>query len=136
LAHDRGLDNVSFHGQVALEEIPPLLSASDALLVSLSAHPTFRDFVPSKMIDFMAVGRPIVLAAAGESARLLEESGAGIAVAPESPEELAKAVRWLSEHPDEAADMGRHGQDYARERLRSSQAGLLEQVLLAVTVRD
>jgi glycosyltransferase involved in cell wall biosynthesis len=136
LAHDRGLDNVSFHGQVALEEIPPLLSASDALLVSLSAHPTFRDFVPSKMIDFMAVGRPIVLAAAGESARLLEESGAGIAVAPERPEELARAVRWLSEHPDEAADMGRHGQEYARERLRSSQAGLLEQVLLAVTACD
>src|SRR6185312_3639764 len=50
----RDLDNVSFGGQVPLDEIAPLLASSDALLVSLSAHPTFRDFVPSKLIDFMA----------------------------------------------------------------------------------
>jgi glycosyltransferase involved in cell wall biosynthesis len=130
LARDRGLDNVSFHGQVPLEEIQPLLSASDALLVSLSAHPTFRDFVPSKMIDFMATGKPIVLAAAGESARILEESGAGIAVAPENPTALVEALRWLADHPEHSAEMGRRGRAYAIERLRSHHAARLESVLL------
>jgi glycosyltransferase involved in cell wall biosynthesis len=134
-ARERGLDNVSFHGQVPLEEIPRLLSASDALLVSLSAHPTFRDFVPSKMIDYMATGRPIVLAAAGESARILGESQAGLVVEPENPRRLAEAVRWLAEHPGDAAAMGGHGIEYARDRLRSRQAELLETVLLEVTRR-
>ena len=46
-------------------EMPPLLAASDALLVPLSAHPTFRDFVPSKLIDAMAVGRPVIVSASG-----------------------------------------------------------------------
>jgi glycosyltransferase involved in cell wall biosynthesis len=127
------LKNLRFHPQIPLEEIPPILSASDALLVPLSAHPTFADFVPSKMIDFMAAGRPILLSAAGEAARILELAGAGIAVPPEDPEALAAAATWLAEHPEDAATMGARGREFARKRLRSVQAERLEQVLLDVT---
>ena len=128
-AHELGVLNVRFHDQVPIENVTPILAASDALLVPLSAHPTFEQFVPSKLIDFMAVGRPVVLTAAGEAARILERSGGGIAVTPESPEDLARAVRWLAEHPREAAEMGERGRAYARRRLRSTQAERLEQVL-------
>jgi glycosyltransferase involved in cell wall biosynthesis len=130
-----GLGNVSFHPQVPMEQMPPLLAASDALLVPLSAHPVFADFVPSKMIDFMAAGKPVLLSAAGESARLLERSGAGVAVKPEDPEALAEAVRWLRAHPEAAESFGEHGRAFARKRLRSVQAERLEQVLLDVTRR-
>jgi glycosyltransferase involved in cell wall biosynthesis len=131
----RGLHNVVFHDQVAPTEIGPVLAASDALLVSLSGNPTFADFVPSKMIDFMAVGRPVVLSAAGESARLLERSGGGLAVRPEDPDALADAVRWIASHPHEAEEFGRRGREFARRRLRSVQAERLEEVLLDVVHR-
>jgi glycosyltransferase involved in cell wall biosynthesis len=133
LASERGLRNVHFHPQLPLEEIPPILAASDALLVPLSAHPTFADFVPSKMIDYMAAGRPVILAAAGESARLLADAGAGYAVAPEDAEALAGAIRRLAEHPDDGAAMGERGRIFAAKRLRSVQAERLEQILLDVT---
>ena len=42
------------------------------------------------------------------------------------------AVRWLREHPDEAAEMGRRGRESARPRLRSVQATRLEALLLDV----
>jgi glycosyltransferase involved in cell wall biosynthesis len=132
LARERGLRNVHFHPQIALDRIPPVLAASDALLVPLSAHPTFAQFVPSKLIDYMAVGRPVVLSAGGEAVRILELSGGGIAVAPETPEALAAAVRRLAEHPEEAAEMGRKGRQFAAGRLRSRQAERLEQLLLDV----
>jgi glycosyltransferase involved in cell wall biosynthesis len=135
LAAERGVVNVDFHPQVPLAETPPLLAASDALLVPLSAHPTFQDFVPSKLIDAMAAGRPVVLSAAGESARIVEEAGAGVVAAPEDPDELARAVRWLRDHPEEAEEMGRRGREYARSRLRSVQAARLEDLLLEVTER-
>jgi glycosyltransferase involved in cell wall biosynthesis len=135
-ARERNLSNVRFYDQVEPSEIGGVLAASDALLVSLSAHPTFRDFVPSKMMDFMAVGRPVVLAAAGEPARLLEHAGGGVAVAPEDPAALAAAIRWLSEHPAEASVMGRRGRAFARSRLRSVQAERLEEVLLDVCARS
>ena len=127
-----GVTNVRFHAQMPLERIPPILAASDALLVPLSAHPTFQQFVPSKLIDSMAAGRPVLLAAAGEAARILELSGAGIVIAPEDPEALAQAVAWLIANPETAAEMGRRGREFAARRLRSVQAGRLEQLLLAV----
>jgi glycosyltransferase involved in cell wall biosynthesis len=129
----RRIANVEFYDQLDPDAIVPVLAASDALLVSLAAHPTFEDFVPSKMIDFMAVGRPVVLAAAGESARILERSGGGIAVPPEDPRALANAVRWLAGHPAEGDAMGRRGRDFARSRLRSVQAERLEALLIDVT---
>jgi glycosyltransferase involved in cell wall biosynthesis len=131
-ARDKELANVHFHPQVPLEEITPILRGSDVLLVTLSAHPTFEQFVPSKLIDFMAVGRPVLLAAAGESARLVESADAGIVVAPEDPDALADAVRWLHAHPNEAAEMGRRGREFARTRLRSGHAQQLEDLLLRV----
>ena len=132
LAREREATNVVFHPQVPLEATPPLLAASDALLVPLSKHPTFRDFVPSKLIDAMGVGRPVLLSAAGEAARILERAGAGIVVAPEDPVDLVRAVRWLRANPDEAAAMGRRGREFAKTRLRSVQAERLEQLLLDV----
>lgn len=132
-AREQQLENVRFHPQVPLEDIPALLSASDALLVPLSAHPTFEQFVPSKLIDFMAVGRPVVVSAAGEAARLVERSGGGVVVTPESPADLARAIRKLAEQPAEAAQMGERGRAFARRRLRSTQAERLEQVLFDVT---
>jgi colanic acid biosynthesis glycosyl transferase WcaI len=134
-ARERGLENVVFRPQVPRERIPRVLAASDALLVPLSGHPTFTSFVPSKLIDYMAAGKPVLVAAAGESARLLEAAGAGLAVAPEDPTALAEAVRWLQNHPDEARAMGERGREFAKTRLRSRQAERLEEVLVDAVER-
>jgi glycosyltransferase involved in cell wall biosynthesis len=129
-ARERELSNVHFHEQVPIEQMPPILSASDALLVPLSSHPTFEQFVPSKLIDSMAAGRPVLLAAAGEAARILELAQAGLVVPPEDPAALAESVRWLASHHAEASEMGRRGREFAARRLRSIQAERLEQLLL------
>jgi len=129
-ARRRGLANVSFHPQVPLQEVTGILAASDVLLVSLSAHPTFASFVPSKMIDFMATGKPVVLAATGEANRLLRASGAGIVVPPEDPDALADAIRTLQTDGAAVARMQERGPAFARTRMRAVQAARLEQVLL------
>jgi hypothetical protein len=56
-----------------------------------------------------------------------------VVAAPEDPDDLVRAVRWLREHPDEAAEMGRRGREFARTRLRSVQAARLEELLREVT---
>src|SRR5206468_1209048 len=127
----RGAANVHFHPQVALAEMPRLLAAADALLVTLSAHPTFEDFVPSKLIDFMASGRPVILAAAGESARIVTEAGGGIAVAPEDPQALADAIHELRRDPAAAERRAVNARTAVRPLLRSEQAARLERVIFA-----
>jgi len=132
---EQRLTNVRFRPQVPLEAVPPILRASDALLVSLSSHPTFRSFIPSKMIDFMATGRPVILAAAGEAATLAEGAGGAVVVAPEDPQALADAIEWVRTHPQEARAMGERGRTFARTRLRSIQAARVEEILFETADR-
>jgi glycosyltransferase involved in cell wall biosynthesis len=134
-AREAGLDNVHFHAQVPITEVPEILAASDALLVPLSAEPAFADFVPSKMIDFMAIGKPVIVSAHGEAARLLERAGGGLVVAPENPEALADGAAWLAANPAAAGRMAEQGRAYASRRLRAVQAERLEQVILDVVGR-
>jgi glycosyltransferase involved in cell wall biosynthesis len=131
----RGLENVHFHPQVPITDVPRMLAASDALLVPLSAHPLFGDFIPSKLIDFMASGKPVLLAASGEPARIVERNRAGVVVAPEDADALAEATVWLAANPEVAEAMAMRGRSFARSRLRSVQAERLEQVLIDVVDR-
>ncbi len=131
-AAEHDLRNVIFHPQLPIEQLPLLLAASDALLVPLAADPIFANFVPSKLFDCMATGRPVILSAQGEAARVLERSGGGIAIEPENPNSLASAAQWLMTHPIEAQEMGRRGREFAHKCLRVVQAERVEQVLLEV----
>jgi glycosyltransferase involved in cell wall biosynthesis len=126
----RELANVHLHPQVPLDHVVPFLAASDALLVPLSAHPTFRDFVPSKLIDFMATGHAVVVSAAGEAADLVRKAEGGLVVPPQDPEALVHALRALRENPGLGERLGASARAFAASRLRSSQAAHLEDVVL------
>jgi glycosyltransferase involved in cell wall biosynthesis len=77
--------------------------------VLLRDRPVFRHVLPSKMFEAMATETPIVLGVLGESAELLETSGTGIVIQPESAEALAQAIQRLAADPEAAKEMGRKG---------------------------
>lgn len=126
----RDLDSVTFRPPVPVGEVGDFLVSCDALLVTLRNHPTLEDFVPSKLFDAMAVGRPVVLAAAGESAALVGESGCGVVVPPGDGGALAEAVRRLAADRSGARRMGRAGRQHAMRNTRTAQVDRLEEVLL------
>ena len=94
-----GPANVRMVGARPREEVPALYADADVAVVLLRDRPIFEDALPTKMLEAMAAGRPLVLSAAGEAARLLEAEGAGIVVPPESPSELAGALERLGADP-------------------------------------
>jgi colanic acid biosynthesis glycosyl transferase WcaI len=124
---------VEFRDQVEPERAVRFLRASDALLVPLSAAPELRAFVPSKLFDFCAVGRPVVLTAAGEAVRLAADAGAAIAVPPGRPEEIAAAVRALRDDPSLGARLVSQGRRFASAHLREEQAERLADLLEEVS---
>jgi glycosyltransferase involved in cell wall biosynthesis len=63
---------------------------------------------------------PIVLGVDGEAKALLESAGAGIAIAPESAEELTAAVIRLRDDVAQARVYGRQGAAFAREHFDRS----------------
>lgn len=111
-----GLHNLALTGLVDHERARDLLAASDIALVVLRDTPLFRSVLPSKMFEAMGARRPIVLAVQGEARTVLEEAGAGIAVAPEDAEELARAIRRIAGDPELRSRMGNAGRRFVEER--------------------
>ena len=88
------------------------------------------------MFEAMACGAPVILSARGEAAAVLEEAGAGLVVPPEDPAALVAAIRYLKDHPAEAAALGQKGRVFVvRAYSRAEQARRLEALLRAVARR-
>src|SRR5206468_10735131 len=86
----------------------------DALVVCLRSLPIFRKFVPSKVFEVLAAGRPLVAALAGEAAGIVREAG-GLVAEPGDGHSIAEALRQLLSDPAALEAMGEHGRRYVRE---------------------
>lgn len=95
LAQERQLSNVIFTGQQPREKIPAIINSSDVCLVLLKNQDVFKTVIPTKMLEFMACGRPVVLGVGGQAERILQQADAGISVEAENPVAIAEAVRTL-----------------------------------------
>lgn len=111
----RGIANVRVLGAVAPDDIPRLYAESDVAAVLLRDRPLFDDALPTKLFEAMAAGRPILLAARGESAELVRDARAGTVVAPEDAGALAQALVELAVMPEsELCAVGARAADCAR----------------------
>jgi glycosyltransferase involved in cell wall biosynthesis len=127
------LDNVLLLPQVPITEVAFYINSADIMLVPLKRDQIFSAFIPSKMFDFMACGKPIILTVDGEARSILEESGGGVYVEPDNPRSLAVVLNTLRENPNRLIDMGHHGREYVlRHYLRDQQAKRLEDILAMV----
>jgi len=108
-----GLHNIRFLPRTTLEDSAAHMAAADALIVSLGDHPIYQKFIPSKLFDCMAAGRPVLLSVDGEARSILEAANAGIYYPAENADGLAKAIIALKTDSAAAARMGQNGRRFA-----------------------
>jgi glycosyltransferase involved in cell wall biosynthesis len=126
-AEAMGLRNVRFLPPVAKHEIPEVMAAADCGLAILKPLSLYATTYPNKVFDYMAAGRPVLLAIEGVIRDVVEQEGAGVAVAPGDPAALADGARRLAADPVAARRMGERGRSAVLRRFdRSQQARLLE----------
>ncbi len=127
-----GLTNVRLLPFVSREDYPALVAAADVGLVTLKK--TMKTpVVPSKLATYMAAARPVVAALNSESdaCALVREAGCGVLVPPGDAAAMASAIRSLVEQPQQAAELGARGRDYARAHLaRAVCTGQYESLLM------
>ena len=129
-AERMGLPNVRFLPPVPKAEMPGVLAGADCGVAILRPIPLFATTFPNKVFDYMAAGRPVVLAINGVIRTVVEEAGAGLAVPPGDPAALAEAIRALAANPQAARDMGRRGRAHAEAAFdRADLAAQMERVL-------
>lgn len=129
---EMGLDNVTMGPGVPRDEVTALLAAADICLVPLRDVPLFTTFIPSKIFEYLAAGKAVIGAVRGEPAEILREAGA-VVVEPESPGELAGAIRALAGNVAKRTEMGRRGRAYVTDNFdRNELAHRYRAILLDV----
>jgi colanic acid biosynthesis glycosyl transferase WcaI len=113
-----GLANVTFLSTVVGTRYVDLLRAADIHVVN-QAGEIVDALIPSKLLTYLPSERPVVAAVHGDSetSHFVTASGCGIVVPPDSPMELAAALRNLIEQPERRRQLGLAGADYVRQHL-------------------
>lgn len=133
-ARSRGLKNVRFLGRYPAEEMSRLYALADVLLLHLRDDPLFRITIPHKVFAYMANAKPVLVAAHGDVAAVVESAGAGFSCLPSNPQAMADATRRFCAMPESnrraLGDNARRAacQSYARGPLTARIATMLEHV--------
>ena len=120
-AEQRGLKNVIFTGTLSKTEVAEVLAASDACIAILKDIPMFRTTYPNKVFDYMAAGRPTLLAINGVIRKVVEDSSSGLFVPPGDDTALARALLSLADNRPEARDMGLRGREFVTKHFNRDQ---------------
>jgi len=119
------LTNVTFAGPHSKAVMPEFLAASDVCVATLQNIPMFRTTYPNKVFDYMAAGRPTVLAIDGVIREVVETANGGVFVPPGNIEALANAILKLSQDREHAQAMGEAARAYVVENFDRQQQAVV-----------
>jgi colanic acid biosynthesis glycosyl transferase WcaI len=116
--------NLRFADYIEPDRLSELLATGDVHVVPLRRG-LGRVSVPSKTYSIMAAGRPVVASIDPGTAvpRILEESGGGIAVAPDDPAAFTAAIRSLVDDPELGRRLGAHGRTWVEANASPAAVG-------------
>lgn len=104
---------VTVTGRVPFNDMLDHLSACDVLALPLSDTVANRGRWPSKVNEYLAVGRPVVACDVGDVANLLRDNGIGLLTRPEAGEFAARLDELLRD-PDRSRSMGESARHIAQ----------------------
>jgi glycosyltransferase involved in cell wall biosynthesis len=123
-----GVSNVCFLDAIPKTRVIDYLNQSHVAVICWGDRPFDRMMLPNKVFDYLAAGCPVVAAARGETAALIQRARCGWSVAPERPSDLAELLNEISGLPDQELRLrGARGNRYVRQHfLRSNLAAQLQ----------
>lgn len=110
LVRDLGLtEKVIFTGIKSSQEIPQTLK--DATMVVLDRPDSLQAQCgfPTKLGEYLLSESPVVVTKVGDIPLFLEDKKSALLAEERNPEEFAKKMIWILEHPTEAEEIGKNG---------------------------
>ncbi|MAF80325.1 hypothetical protein CL629_04590 [bacterium] len=111
-----GIRNVEFLDPVPRDKIAGYISASDICVVSLRRENFLKYVYVTKVLDYMALKRPVIAAMEGVTADLVcKHAKCGICTKPGDREHIKKAILQLSKSKSRRSLLGERGYIFTKE---------------------
>lgn len=109
-------DLVWLHQAVTHEQMPVVMGQCDVGMVAYGRG-LGEDSLPNRLFEYMASGIAVLAPTyAREIKNIVDAEGIGLTVDFEQPDQIAEAMRWFIEHPDETMAMGARARTAFMER--------------------
>lgn len=92
-------ERVTLAGQVAYEAVPEALARANVLVIPRPDSRPARAGFPSKLPEYMALGKALVITDVGDQGRVVRDGESGLVVPPSSSSALAAALERLRDEP-------------------------------------
>jgi len=125
------LSNLRFISGQPNKKMPAYLSLANVCLAHLRRGEIWKMTIPSKIYEYMAMGKPIIIGVDGEAKRLIESANCGVYVQPEDPERLSKAILKLYKDKQLCFEYGKRGRSYVRKNY--SRRKIVDEYISVVT---
>jgi len=134
LRNEYKLRNVIFIDAQPKKRMPEFCNAADICVATLKKLDCFTTTYPNKIFDYMACGRPTILAIDGVAREVIEKAKAGEFVEPENPKNLAVTILKFYKNPILIEEYGMHARRYVvdhfdREKIAENLNSSLNKVL-------
>jgi glycosyltransferase involved in cell wall biosynthesis len=105
-------NDVIFTGQVPYFDVPDYIAAADVCLSPVPPLSIYKVSSPTKMFEYMAMGKPVVAnEEIPEQREVIQKSGGGVLVRFD-PESFANGILELLNNPARANGIGRKGNEW------------------------
>ena len=128
------LDHVRLLPLQPESQMSAMFSAANVLLLNQLSK-VEDTVIPSKLLTYMAAGRPVLAAVnlKSQGAIVLRKAGGGLIISPEDPKAMAEAVKRLMTDQETLESMGKTNREYAEKNFdRHKIVAKQEQFLLEV----
>lgn len=91
--------NIAFISPMTRKELLPFLAReTDVLFINLKKDWILEKTIPSKLFDYLLLGKPIIAGIKGAGKEILVETGSAVFFEQDSPSSLAEAIREMHRH--------------------------------------
>ena len=128
-------DNVMIHAPVEHSEVPNYIAMCNIGIVPLPDHPYWRTQSPLKLLEYLAMGKVVVMTSIPAHQTVVGNKKCGIYITSTEPAEIAESILYAFHNREKLASWGKTGRRIVEEGYTWDKiAADLESYLLSVNV--
>jgi glycosyltransferase involved in cell wall biosynthesis len=109
-------DRVIIHSPVDYRDVPSYIAMCDLGIIPLPDLPDWRNQCPLNLLEYLSMGKVVILTDIPAHREVLGESNCGIYVRSSDPTEIAGALKYALENQDKFKKFGSYGRELIKRK--------------------